>query len=78
MDPAKLHLELSLFAQRRLRPALPDAPRSDDARLRALETDFLESERAAVSPRITTWSRLFSPWIAVIPGTLETRSRTCL
>ena len=49
MDPAKLHLELSLFAQRRLRPALPDAPGSDDARLRALEADFLEAERAAVA-----------------------------
>ena len=49
MDPAKLHLELSLFAQRRLRPTLPDAPRSDDARLRALEAEFLEAERAAVA-----------------------------
>ena len=49
MDPAKLHLELSLFAQRRLRPTLPDAPRSDDARLRALEADFLEAERTAVA-----------------------------
>src|SRR5947209_7874064 len=48
MDPARLHLDLSLYAQRRLRPALPDAPRSDDARLSALETEFLESERAAV------------------------------
>ena len=49
MDPAHLHLELSAWAARRLRPALPDAPAPDDLRLRALEEAFLESERAAAA-----------------------------
>ena len=49
-----LHLELALFAQRRLRPALPDAPPSDDARLRQLEHEFIEEERAVVAPIATS------------------------
>jgi hypothetical protein len=50
MDQGQLHLKLTLFAQRRLRPALPDAPRDDDdLPLRALEAGFLEDERAAIA-----------------------------
>jgi hypothetical protein len=47
MDPGRLHLRLARFAQRRLRPALPDAPR-DDGDL-PLEEAFLEDERLAVT-----------------------------
>ena len=52
MEPTELHLLLAHFAQRRLRPALPDSPihLPDDPRLRALEAAFLEDERAAVAP----------------------------
>ncbi|MCA1829731.1 MAG: iron-containing redox enzyme family protein [Myxococcales bacterium] len=49
MDQARLHLELSLYAQRRLRPALPAAPAPDESRSRELEAEFLEAERAAVA-----------------------------
>ena len=51
MDPAELHRKLALFAQRRLRPALPDSPihDSEDPRLRALEAAFVEEEREAVA-----------------------------
>lgn len=52
MDPGPLHLKLAYFAQRRLRPSFPDAPRDDeDLPLRALEASFLEDERAAVAER---------------------------
>ena len=53
MDPTKLHLALAHFAQRRLRPALPETPihQPDDLRLRALEAAFLEDEREAVADR---------------------------
>ena len=52
MDPTALHLALTHFAQRRLRPALPDAQihQPGDPRLRALEAAFLEDERVAVAP----------------------------
>ena len=52
MDPTELHLALTHFAQRRLRPALPDSPvhQPGDPRLRALEAAFLEDEREAVAP----------------------------
>ena len=50
MDSGPLHLKLAYFAQRRLRPAFPDAPRDDqDLPLRALEEAFLEDERGAVA-----------------------------
>jgi hypothetical protein len=50
MDPALLHLRLAYFAQRRLRPAFPDAPHDDEEpQLRALEAAFLEEEREKVS-----------------------------
>ena len=51
MDPAEIHRKLALFAQRRLRPALPDSPvhEAGDTRLLALEAAFLEEERAAVT-----------------------------
>src|SRR5450432_2153419 len=50
MDPGPLHLKLAYFAQRRLRPSFPDAPRDDeDLTLRALEASFLEDERGAVA-----------------------------
>jgi hypothetical protein len=50
MDPGLLHLKLAHFAQRRLRPSFPDAPRNDeDPQLLALEACFLEDERAAVA-----------------------------
>ena len=51
MDPTELHLALAHFAQRRLRPALPDSQihQPGDARLRALETAFLEEERQNVA-----------------------------
>src|SRR5438067_12206230 len=51
MDPQDLHYRLALFAQRRLRPSLPDAPRheEDDSLLLALEAAFVEQERAAVA-----------------------------
>ena len=47
------HLQLAWFAQRRLRPALPDAPPdlADELRLRAVEASFLEEERAKVAAR---------------------------
>lgn len=53
MDPTKLHLALAHFAQRRLRPALPETPihQPEDLRLRALEAAFLEDEREAVADR---------------------------
>jgi hypothetical protein len=52
MDPGPLHLKLAYFAQRRLRPSFPDAPRDDeDLPLLALEASFLEDERAAVAER---------------------------
>jgi hypothetical protein len=52
MDLDALHQKLTFFAQRRLRPSLPDAPRDDDElQLRALEAAFLEDERAAVAER---------------------------
>src|SRR5436305_6582886 len=43
----RLHRELALNAQRRLRPGLPDDEPPED--LRDLEREFLESERAAVA-----------------------------
>src|SRR5881394_4095617 len=43
----RLHRELALNAQRRLRPGLPDDEPPED--LGDLERDFLESERAAVA-----------------------------
>ena len=50
MTPHELHFELALFAQRRLRPAFPDAPHyAADARLMAMEAAFVEEERAAVA-----------------------------
>ena len=50
MDSGSLHLKLAWFAQRRLRPSFPDAPRNDeDPQLLALEAAFLEDERAAVA-----------------------------
>src|SRR5437763_10076967 len=50
MTPHELHLELALFAQRRLRPAFPGAPQHQaDARLTAMEGAFLDEERAAVT-----------------------------
>jgi heme oxygenase-like protein len=50
MEPGPLHLKLAYFAQRRLRPALPDVPRDeDDLPLLALEAAFLADERAAVA-----------------------------
>lgn len=51
MDPTELHLALAHFAQRRLRPALPDSQihQPGDLRLRALETAFLEEERQNVA-----------------------------
>jgi hypothetical protein len=53
MDRSQLHLRLALFAQRRLRPALPDSEvqLEGDGELRALELEFVEEERAAVSAR---------------------------
>jgi hypothetical protein len=52
MDPGPLHLKLVYFAQRRLRPSFPDAPRDDeDLPLLALEASFLEDERTAVAER---------------------------
>src|SRR5438270_6097605 len=50
MTPHELHFELALFAQRRLRPAFPDAPHyAADAPLMAMEAAFVEEERAAVA-----------------------------
>jgi hypothetical protein len=50
MEPSLLHRKLASFAQRRLRPALPDAPRAnDDLVLQALDSAFLEDERRAVA-----------------------------
>ena len=44
-------MRLARFAQRRLRPALPDQPPrlEEDLRLRAREASFVEEERAAVA-----------------------------
>lgn len=55
MDELELHLALSLFAQKRLRPAFPDvdAREAADAGLRALEAAFVERERAAVTAAAT-------------------------
>src|ERR1700760_4152182 len=44
----ELHRQLAVFAQHRLRPALPDAP-DEDLSLRALDRSFLEGERLAVA-----------------------------
>jgi len=52
MEPPQLHLALTWFARERLEPRLPDRPAdAADARLRALEAAFVESERAAVAAR---------------------------
>ena len=53
-NPREVHLELARFAAPRLRPALPDDPRpaaalAEELRLRALESAFVEEERAAVA-----------------------------
>jgi hypothetical protein len=50
MDGSLLHRKLAYFAQRRLRPAFPDAPKDDEApRLLALEAVFVDGERSAVA-----------------------------
>ena len=48
-DPERLHQALARFAQRRLRPALPDEPRRSEPELEELEAEFVEEERAAVA-----------------------------
>ncbi|MFL5310323.1 MAG: iron-containing redox enzyme family protein [Myxococcales bacterium] len=49
----ELHLRLARFAQKRLRPALPDEPLQvdEEIRLRTCEAAFVEEERAAVAQR---------------------------
>src|SRR5205085_2065751 len=47
----ELHVALALYGRQRLEPALPDASPRTDPHLAELERDFVERERAAVSPR---------------------------
>jgi hypothetical protein len=58
VEPRSLHLLLARFNQRRLRPGLPCASwreeLRDEAMLRELEGDFVESERSAVAERART------------------------
>jgi len=58
VEPRSLHLLLARFNQRRLRPALPCASWREELReeamLRELEGDFVESERSAVVERART------------------------
>ncbi|MFL5411978.1 MAG: iron-containing redox enzyme family protein [Myxococcales bacterium] len=58
VDPRALHLLLARFNQRRLRPSLPCASWREELReeamLRELEGDFVESERSAVAERART------------------------
>ena len=58
IDPHALHLTLAHFNQRRMRPSLPAASWREDLReeamLRELEGEFVESERALVAERART------------------------
>ncbi|HZX64584.1 MAG TPA: iron-containing redox enzyme family protein, partial [Myxococcales bacterium] len=58
VDPRALHLLLARFNQRRLRPSLPCASWREELReeamLRELEGDFVESERSSVAERART------------------------
>jgi hypothetical protein len=58
VEPRALHLLLARFNQRRLRPSLPRASWREELReeamMRELEGDFVESERAAVAERART------------------------
>jgi hypothetical protein len=58
VDPRALHLVLARFNQRRLRPSLPSATWREDLReeamLRELEGEFVESERDLVCERART------------------------
>src|SRR4051812_5595018 len=58
VDPRALHLLLVRFNQRRLRPSLPCASWREELReeamVRELEGDFVESERSAVAERART------------------------
>jgi hypothetical protein len=51
MTLPELHVALALYGRQRLEPALPDASPRTDPHLAELERDFVERERAAVSPR---------------------------
>jgi heme oxygenase-like protein len=72
MEPALLHLKLAYFAQRRLRPGFPDAPRDDEALpLEALEDAFLDDERAAVAAEAAQAPQEPSQFVAWFDGLRE-------
>jgi hypothetical protein len=58
VDPHALHLILALFNQRRLRPSLPSSSwreeLGEEATLREMEGEFVESERALAGERART------------------------
>src|SRR5205085_1733957 len=74
MDPVQFHSALMRFARDRLEPRLPDQARDfdDESPLRALESRFVEEERAAVQPLAREAPRDVDAFVRWFEGLRET------